>query len=210
MYTILFSAGALAVTELSRVRLRPYAIIIITILLIVGGGIFLPAVTPLLPPSVTQHYLAALGLHFNLESGKMNERLPQWLADRLGWEELAVDVAHVYYSMPEEERRTTMIISTNYGEAGALELYGARLGLPHVYATHNSYHAWGPPPDSVKTLIAVFVSRRDLETHFDSVETTSVHTCSECTRPQSRIPIYIVRNPRFLFSKEWQSFKIYD
>jgi len=80
---------------------------------------------------------------------------PHWLR------ELAADVAQVYHAMPENERQNTVIISTNYGEAGALELYGPEFGLPTVFATHNSFHSWGPPPDSVRTYIGVMIDIDD-------------------------------------------------
>ena len=37
-----------------------------------------------------------------------------------------------------------MILTNNYGEAGALELLGN--GLPPVYSGHNGFWYWGPPP----------------------------------------------------------------
>jgi hypothetical protein len=140
----------------------------------------------------------------------MNEPIPQWLADRLGWKELAYDVAAVYHSLSPEEQRNAVIISTNYGEAGALDLYAPEFGLPRVFATHNSYHSWGPPPDSTRTFIGVYVSRADLVSRFDSVATAAIDTCADCTRPQQQIPISIARGPRFLISREWANFKIYD
>jgi hypothetical protein len=37
-----------------------------------------------------------------------------------------------------------VILASNYGEAGALELLGT--GLPPVYSGHNGFWDWGPPP----------------------------------------------------------------
>jgi len=210
MYTVLFAGGAVAIDKLERplmLRLVRAAMIVV----VVGGAIVVaPVATPLLPPPALRNYLSAIGFSFSIERGKMNEPIPQWLADRLGWRELAVDVAQVYRSLPAEEQKNTVIVSTNYGEAGALELYGADFGLPRVYATHNSYHLWGPPPDSIKTYIGVFVDGADLAKRFESVVEAAVHTCDDCTRPQRRIPIYVARGPKFSISKEWPKFKIYD
>jgi hypothetical protein len=146
----------------------------------------------------------------NLESGKRNKVLLQWIADRLGWKEFAQNVSSVYLSMPPEERRNAVIVSTNYGEAGALELYAKEYPLPLVFATHNSFHSWGPPSDSVKTYIAVFVDRKDIEKRFESVIEANIFKCEYCSRPQQRIPIYIARGPKFSIEKEWKNFKIYD
>jgi hypothetical protein len=119
-------------------------------------------------------------------------------------------VDSVYLALAPEERRDAAIISTNYGEAGALELYGPELGLPRVFATHKSFHSWGPPPDSTRIFIAVFVDRHDLERMFDSVVEAKVHTCSDCTQPQRLLPIYVARGPHFSFKKEWPKFRIFD
>lgn len=210
MYVFLFAAGAVTVDKLRNPSARRAAVKLTMTLLIIGGTVFFPVFTPLLPPPVLKNYLSTLGLSFDIEIGKRNEALPQWLADRLGWRELAADVGEVYHALSAGEQQNAVIISTNYGEAGALELYGSEFSLPPVFATHNSYHSWGPPADSVKTFIAVFVSWRHLEGKFDSVVEASVHTCEFCTRPQQRIPIYVARGPRFSMAAEWPKFKSYD
>lgn len=210
MYSVLFAAGAISIEKIRLPSFRRYAAMSMMVLLIAGGIVLAPIFTPLVPPSAVRHYIATLGISFDLEEGKRNEPLPQWLADRLGWKELAADVGEVYHKLPVEEQENSIIVSTNYGEAGALEVYGQEFGLPPVFATHNSYHLWGPPSDSVRTYIAVFVNRRDLETKFDSVVEAAVHTCDDCTRPQRRIPIYVARGPRFSITAEWPKFKSYD
>lgn len=182
----------------------------VIVLLLAGFGLAAPVFSPLLSPERTNGLLTSLGVSLSIESGKTQDPLPQWLGDRLGWEELALEVGKVYRNLPPEEQRTAVIVSNNYGEAGALELYGPRYGLPRVYATHNSYHSWGPPPDSVRTFIGVMVSKRDLDRLFESVEQAGVQTCAFCTRPQQRIPIYVARRPRFLMSKAWMGFRIYS
>jgi hypothetical protein len=210
MYTVLFAAGAVAIEKLRRPLALQFVRVVLIVVLVGGAIVLAPIVTPILSPPVLKNYLSAIGFSVTLERGKMNEPIPQWLADRLGWRELAVDVAQVYHSLPAEEQRNTVIVSTNYGEAGALELYGPEFGLPRVYATHNSYHLWGPPSDSIKTYIGVFVDRGDLAKRFESVVEAAIHTCEDCTRPQQRIPIYVARGPKFSITKEWGKFKIYD
>jgi hypothetical protein len=210
MYTVLFASGAVAIGKLRQSLAHRLVPVLMIALLVGGAAVVAPIMTPLLPPPVLKNYLSAIGFSFSLERGKMNEPIPQWLADRLGWRELAMDVARVYQGLPAEEQQNTVLVSTNYGEAGALELYGAEYGLPRVYATHNSYHHWGPPPDSIKTYIGVSVGRGDLEKRFESVFEAGLHTCEDCTRPQRTIPIYVARGPRFSITEEWVKFKIYN
>jgi hypothetical protein len=210
IYPILFAAGGIAIEKYSqKIKFRiPERVVLF--LLIIGGIITAPIAVPFLEPETEAAYLSSIGFKMNIESGKRNEMLPQWIADRLGWKEFAKDVSSVYLSLPPEERRNSVIVSTNYGEAGALELYSKKYPLPLVYATHNSFHLWGPPSDTVKTCIAVFVDRMDLEKRFESVIEAKIFKCEYCSRPQQRIPIYIARGPKFSLEKEWKSFKIYD
>jgi len=210
IYTVLFAAGAVAISSLPLSSFRKVAFVSMMILLIIGGAVSIPVFTPLLPSSMTRAYISTLGISFSLEQGKRDEPLPQWLADRLGWRELAEDVAGVFNALSPEEKQNAAIISTNYGEAGALELYAPRYGLPRVFATHNSYHIWGPPSDSVRTYIAVFVDRRDLAKMFDSIVEAKTHTCAECTRQQGMIPIFVARGPHFSITAEWPKFGIYN
>jgi hypothetical protein len=210
MYTALFAAGAVALERIARPALRRVVVLATVAALLASGAALAPLFTPLLPPPAVARYVGTLGLRLDIEIGKTNEAVPQWLADRLGWRELAADVGRVVRALPDDERASAVIVSTNYGEAGALELFGPEFGLPRVFATHNSYHSWGPPPASTRTFVAVFVDREALEGLFDSVTEAAVHTCEHCSRPQKRIPIYVARDPRVSISAEWPRFKIYS
>lgn len=208
IYPLLFAAGSVVITSLKKEVLRFVPHLVIT-LMIIGGLLAAPIFTPLVSPFYTSKYISKIGLKFDIESGKINESLPQWLADRLGWVELASVTGEVYHSLPAEEQKNTVILSTNYGEAGALEVYGPKFGLPKVYATHNSFHSWGPPPDSVRTYIIVFANENDVFKYFDSVTVASNATCEFCTKPQRSIPVYIARGPKFIMSESWSRFKIW-
>jgi 4-amino-4-deoxy-L-arabinose transferase-like glycosyltransferase len=72
-------------------------------------------------------------------------------AEQIGWPELAQRVAEVYRALPESERARTAILTNNYGEAGALNLYGPALGLPPVISRTNTYwyRGYGDPPPAV-------------------------------------------------------------
>lgn len=92
------------------------------------------------------------------------------LREEVGWPELAAEVARIHRSLPAEERARTAIYCGNYGEAGAIDLYGPALGLPHAISGINSYweRGYGEPPP--QTVIVVGGSREGLEERFASVE----------------------------------------
>lgn len=69
--------------------------------------------------------------------------------EEVGWPELAASVSQVWQQIPAEQRATAVIFTRNYGQAGAIEEFGAAQGLPKPYSGHMSYWDWGPPPDSM-------------------------------------------------------------
>jgi hypothetical protein len=75
--------------------------------------------------------------------------------ETVGWPAFARQVAEVYRSLPESERHTAVILTGNYGEAGALDHYGPANGLPPVYSGHLAYWRWGPPPPDASPVIVV-------------------------------------------------------
>jgi 4-amino-4-deoxy-L-arabinose transferase-like glycosyltransferase len=77
------------------------------------------------------------------------------LVSQYGWASFVAQVQAVSDSLSADDRRHAAIVTSNYGEAGALELL-SKPGLPPVYSGHNSYSQWGPPPDSVTVSIVVY------------------------------------------------------
>jgi 4-amino-4-deoxy-L-arabinose transferase-like glycosyltransferase len=88
--------------------------------------------------------------------------------EEVGWPELIETVAQIRDSLPPEERRNLGILAANYGEAGAVNLFGPKYGLPPVISGVNSFWARGygdPPPD---TLIVLGHSSEYLSENFGS------------------------------------------
>lgn len=65
-------------------------------------------------------------------------------------------VAGAHRALPPAERATAVIITANYGQAGAIDKYGPGWGLPAPYSGHLNFWRWGPPPDTA-TGPAIFV-----------------------------------------------------
>jgi hypothetical protein len=61
-------------------------------------------------------------------------------ADEVGWPELARQSARAYRSIG----RPAAIVTANYGEAGAINLYGPDLGLPTGLSRHLTHRYLGP------------------------------------------------------------------
>ena len=73
------------------------------------------------------------------------ETLNSDAGEQVGWPALVGTVDRVYRRIPASERAGAVIFTSNYGEAGALDVYGASLGLPSAFSGHNGFSLWGPP-----------------------------------------------------------------
>lgn len=74
-------------------------------------------------------------------------------SDMVGWPDLAQQVSAVYQSLPPGQRASAIILTDNYGEAGALAFYGH--GLPLVVCPELSWYYWAPARMNPSTLIVV-------------------------------------------------------
>ena len=61
----------------------------------------------------------------------------------LGWREMEKQVAAVYRSLPPEDRSHAAIVTTNYIEAAAIDVYGRDDGLPPPICPQLQYYIWG-------------------------------------------------------------------
>jgi 4-amino-4-deoxy-L-arabinose transferase-like glycosyltransferase len=89
------------------------------------------------------------------ELWRMSSAVHDNFAEQIGWPELVETVAGVYAALPAGERPATALLAGNYGEAGAINLYGPAAGLPRAISGVNSYWARGygdPPPQTVIVL----------------------------------------------------------
>jgi len=73
--------------------------------------------------------------------------------ETIGWPAFAATVARAYDALPATDRQRAVLLSANYGEAGAIDRYGPALGLPHAYSGHNAYGLWGPPPSGAQPVV---------------------------------------------------------
>jgi hypothetical protein len=89
--------------------------------------------------------------------------------ETVGWPTYVHQIADVYGTLSPGRRSTAAIVTSNYGEAGAVDHYGQSLGLPNAYSGHTGYWYWGPPAPSVTTIVAVGFGRRFLDQSFGDV-----------------------------------------
>jgi hypothetical protein len=72
--------------------------------------------------------------------------------ETIGWPELVATVRSALDTLPPAQRRTAVVFTGNYGEAGALEWYD--VGRP-VYSGHNGWADWGPPQRGTGPVVVI-------------------------------------------------------
>jgi len=75
--------------------------------------------------------------------------------DTVGWPAYVDQVAAAYRSLPASERTRTVIVASNYGEAGALDRFGPSRGLPRPFSAQNQLYFDARPPDTATTVVFV-------------------------------------------------------
>ena len=210
IYPMLFAAGGVAAQNwlerlrLTRGRLWPRAAVLAWVAL--AGGVFAPMFLPVLPPERFVAYQDALGLAPPKTEVAHAGPLPQYFGDQFGWAELVREVADIYWSLLPEERARTGIFASNYGEAGAINLFGPALGLPPAICAHQNHWLWGPPDRDYDTLIWLQWGRDSLEEICGEVEQAGQHYHRWGMAEENR-PIYLCRDPVGTFVEWWPDLK---
>uniref|UniRef100_A0A832G8J0 Glycosyltransferase RgtA/B/C/D-like domain-containing protein n=1 Tax=Ignavibacterium album TaxID=591197 RepID=A0A832G8J0_9BACT len=197
-YPAAFAGGALFFeTILSKFNLRFLKVPII-IFLFSGLVLSFPILIPYFSYDFSQKYTEWLGINTELEKGK-KPPLHQIIADRIGWEEKVNLVINAYNSLSEEEKAQTIIAAGNYGQAGAIELFGKPYNLPPVACSHNNYYLWSK--DRVNgSILLQLDNERDysgLKNLFDSVEIfPGKYTNKYVSDQENNLVVFICRGPK--------------
>jgi hypothetical protein len=197
VYPALFGAGAVL---LERSPLRWVA----ALLIVAFGAALLPLGVPILPPQRMSEYAHTIGATAALRTntGEL-ERLPQDYADMLGWEEQVAAVARVYHELPAEDRARAVLVAGNYGEAGAIDLYGPRRSLPGVVSAAGSYWFFGPGDKPGEVAVTIGLTGEDLAPFFDSLQAATRITNPWAVEEERDLTVYVARRPRRTLQELW-------
>lgn len=133
------------------------------------------------------------------------------LGETIGWQGLVTLVADEYHALPASQRSSTAILTGNYGEAGALDRYGAGLGLPPAYCGQNNYWLWGPPPAADRSAIAINIDPSLLRRAFTHVTVVAIFANGlGVSDDEEGAATYLVSGPRSSWSGMWAEFRHYD
>jgi hypothetical protein len=216
VYPILFAAGAIAFERIttspfpfshSPLRpLAPYLRAIYVALMIIASVALAPLSAPILSPEAFIRYQEMLGFEPPKAENQNTGPLPQHFADEFGWEEMAREVAKVYNSLSPEERAQTAIFANSYGQAGAIDFFGEKYGLPKAISNHQNYWYWGPRHYTGTIVIVLGSDGEGDREHFKTVEEVG-HTYHPYSRRDEHFPILLCRGLNQDFHTLWPGIK---
>jgi hypothetical protein len=208
-YTALFAAGGVALERLGPGAFARVVRGAVASWLVLTGALVVPFAKPVLSEDAFVAYAARLGIKPPAEERGRQGRLPQQYADMHGWPDLAAAMGRVYQALPPADRARACVFVQNYGEAGAIDLFGPRYGLPPAISGHNSYYLWGPRDCTGDVLIVLDGDERDLEALFASHERVGTFTCTDCMPYENGRAIWVARGLKGTMRDVWRRVKRY-
>jgi Dolichyl-phosphate-mannose-protein mannosyltransferase len=211
-YPMLLAAGGLVFERwLGALRSGRWLRLLYVTALLVTGVLLAPfAYFPVL--TVDQYIAYSKLLHYGppkIETHRLGP-LPQIYADQFGWKEMAQVVADAYRKLPPEEQKSCAIFGQNYGQAGAIDLFGPAMGLPPAISGHQNYFYWGPREYTGQCMIVMDDTPEQLGRLYESVEKvgTVYHPLS---MPYQHFDVYLCRGAKFGTLQEiWPKVKHWD
>jgi len=199
VYPILFAAGAVAIDSLmgeSPSRLA-WLRSTITWSILVNGIYLLPITVPVLSPDHFLAYTKTLPVKLPInEHSHARVALPQWYADQFGWKEIADETAVAWNRIQSSERADCGIFAQDYGQAGAIDFFGRREGLPGTMSGDRTYWLWGPHNYSGNCMIVLDDRKEVLERYWTDVEYVGTSARNEWALEQ-QIPVFICKGKKF-------------
>ena len=80
----------------------------------------------------------------------------------VGWVSITNQLTSIYGALPASERATTVIVSSDYGVTGALQIYGLSGALPASYSPQLSDWFWLPEHVAATDVLMVGYAPSDI------------------------------------------------
>jgi hypothetical protein len=210
IYPMLYAAGGVCWESLTEahVGLR-WLRVALPALVIALGAIAAPLTVPILPVEKIVPYMAALGVKMSRTEVLDRGPLPQHFGDESGWPEMVAAVANVYDALPPDQRAKTGILAGTYGDAGAIDFFGPRLGLPKSISAHQNYYFWGPREYTGESLIFLHYDLEDVQGWCDNVQ-EGPKLAPYYGMAEEHYTILVCRRLKKPLQEVWPRFKVWN
>lgn len=203
-FPMLLAAGSAVIEDLLQQRGSRWPKAAIPAVLVLGGMVTAPIALPILPIGRVDAYVGRMTFG---ALDKVYEVTGTW-HDQFGWENQVATAARVFEGLSPEEQADCMILVSNFGQAGAIDLFGEAYGLPKATTVHQNYFFWGPGPASGDLAIAYGIAPDFLRILFKEVEQRATITCKECMPYENNLGVFVCRKARLPLREIWPEFRI--
>jgi len=208
-YLLIFAGGAVFIEILISKSNYKWLKPSIIVLLIIAGITIMPLALPILPIDKCADYVHFWGMTEQYDENGNPITLPPEFSDMIGWEAMVKNVAKVYNSLPPKEKEKCAVMANNYGQASAIDFYGAKYGLPKAISGHNNYWYWGPRDYSGDIMITVGIRLRSLRKAFNNVEQKGTIKNKYAIWYENNQPIYLWKGIKLPLRKLWPQMKLF-
>ena len=201
IYPMLLAAGAFVVEtaldrpESGRPRLQ-WVKPVIALILLASGIHLLPITVPVLSPEKFLAYTKTLPFKLPVtEHSHAQAALPQWYSDQFGWKEIADETEVAWNQVPQAERADCGIFAQDYGQAGAIDFFGGKHGLPGAMSGDRTYWLWGPRGYSGNCMIVLDDREEVLQRYWSDVQYVGTSAPNPYALEQ-QIPVFLCKGKR--------------
>jgi hypothetical protein len=210
VYPMMFAAGAVWIENAAHRKSWAWTKYALAIGITAISAIYAPTILPVLSVPAFLSYEHKMGIQQQKFENQPEGVLPQIYADMFGWEEIARQIGAYYQTLTPEEKSKTAIFANNYGDAGAIDFFGPRYGLPKAIGNHQSYSIWGPRQYTGESLIVLGDrDERNMQTKCASYSVIG-NTKHPLSRPDEWLPIYHCRGFKWNVQEIWPKMKHWD
>lgn len=207
VYPIMFAAGAVLIERVTERKLWIWVKPALALAMIIVCGIYVPTILPILSVPNFLAYEHRMGIEQQKFEHMQPAVLPQLYADMFGWEGITQRVAAYYHTLSPEEQRTTAIFANNYGDAGAIDFFGPKYGLPKAIGGHQNYWIGGPREYTGESMIVLGEGdERNMQTKCTSYSIIG-NTNDPLSGPDEWLPIYHCRGFKGNLQAVWPELK---
>ena len=217
IYAVLAAAGAVWIEQwfamrssAERPRLLPKIGVPVAYVLMSLPA--LPFFVPVLPVDLLIRYVRPIGVNAGVKTeDRQIAELPQHMADRFGWEEMARSVAEVYRQSQSTSHDTVGIVAGNWGEASALHVYRGAFDMPEPISGDGWFYFDALQRQAFReSYVAIGVSRSVLQSVFRHVDRKGVFTHPHCMPDENNNAIYYCTGLKLNLGKYWAVSKRMD
>ncbi len=210
LFPMLMAVAGLAAEELFDRLNRQWPSVAAGTSVVLCGLLAMPFVLAVLPVDRYVAYARLLGVAPSSAERNPLGVLPQHFADMFGWPEMTATVAAAHASLTPGERASCVILCGNYGEAGAIDFFGRRYGLPHAVSGHNTYWLWGPGTGSERVVIRLGGSPREVTAACGGAVLAGVVRHPYSMPYENELPVWICRAPKVPLARQWSDLKVFN